>query len=69
VDRKSHNDLWWHWRPNPSKDGMFEIVISATKGIPQEELVKVAASVREHNEPMEVTATQMRVRGEDYAKY
>jgi len=46
VDRGGHNDLWWHWRPDPANDGMFEIVISAAKNIPKGELVKVAESVQ-----------------------
>ncbi len=46
VDSGSHNDLWWDWRPNPNLPGMYEIVISATKRISNEELVKVAESMR-----------------------
>ncbi len=46
VDRESHNDLWWDWRPNSNEPGMFEIVISANKLISGQELVKIAESVR-----------------------
>lgn len=44
-DRSDHNALWWNWYPNPGEPGMFELVISANKEIPEEELVKVAESV------------------------
>lgn len=46
VAGETHNDLWWDWRPNPNEPGMYEIVISAIKQISNEELVKVAESVR-----------------------
>ncbi|MDD5537388.1 MAG: hypothetical protein PHF12_00300 [Candidatus Omnitrophica bacterium] len=45
VDRESHNDLWWDWRPNLNEPGMYEIVISATKRISNKELVKVSESI------------------------
>lgn len=45
-DRSDHNALWWNWYPNPGEPGMFELVISANKEIPEEELVKVAESVQ-----------------------
>ncbi len=45
VDRESHHDLWWDWRPHPDEPGMYEIVISASKQISKEELVKVAESM------------------------
>ncbi len=48
---------------------MFELILEASKNTTKEELIKVAASVREHNETTEVTASQMGVGGEDYAKY
>jgi len=46
VDRGGHNDLWWQWCPEMSDDGMFEVVISAAKSLPNGELVKVAESVQ-----------------------
>jgi len=45
VDRESRHDLWWDWRPDPLDRGMYEIVISASKQISKEELVKVAESI------------------------
>jgi len=45
VDRGDHNDLWWQWRLDPGRLEMFEFKLSAIKGIPKEELVKVAESV------------------------
>lgn len=46
VNRGDHNDLWWQWHPEPSEPALFELVLSAAKGIPQEELIKVAESVQ-----------------------
>lgn len=45
-DRSDHNALWWNWYPNPGEPGMFELVISANKEIPEKELVEVAESVQ-----------------------
>lgn len=40
------NELWWTWRPNPDDEGLFELVISANKDVPEEGLVKIAESVQ-----------------------
>lgn len=44
-DRGDHNALWWDWFPEQGKSAMFEMVLAAGKGIPKEELVKVAESI------------------------
>lgn len=44
VDKESHNELWWEWRPDPSERGMFRIGIAANKSITKDELVNVAES-------------------------
>jgi hypothetical protein len=46
-----HNTLWWDWYPDPGKPGMFELVLSANKGISKNELVKIAESVFFNHEP------------------
>lgn len=47
VDRGDHNDLWWDWGPDTSTVAYFEFVLSANKNVPQEELIKIARSVRQ----------------------
>jgi len=44
-DKGDHNALWWDWFPEQGNSAMFEIVLAAGKGIPKEELVKVAESI------------------------
>ncbi len=44
LDEGDHNTLWWNWYPDPDKSGMFELVLSASKGISKRALVRVAAS-------------------------
>jgi hypothetical protein len=44
-DRGDHNALWWDWFPEQGEEAMFEMVLAAGKGIPKEELVKVAESI------------------------
>jgi len=44
-DRGDHNALWWDLSPEQDKPAMFEMVLATGKGIPKEELVKVAESI------------------------
>lgn len=44
LDEGDHNTLWWNWYPDPDEPGMFELVLSASKGISKKALVRVAAS-------------------------
>jgi len=44
-DRGDHNALWWDLLPEQGEEAMFEMVLAAGKGIPKEELVKVAKSI------------------------
>jgi hypothetical protein len=41
-DRGDHYDLWWQWPSPPS----YELVLSASKDIPKEELFKVRDGMR-----------------------
>jgi len=50
-DSDDYNNLWWDWYPVSGKPGMFELVLSASKGISKNELVKIAGSVRFTGEP------------------
>ena len=45
-DTGEHNDLWWHWRPDTSHRGVFELVLSAGKRVSSNELVKIAESAQ-----------------------
>ena len=40
------NTILWNWQPHPDKPEMFEFMISANEGIPIEELIEIAESVR-----------------------
>ncbi|GEM_PF-961115 len=47
VDRETHLELWWLLPPRstPKKPGQFEIVLSTSKSISKDELLKVARSI------------------------
>ncbi len=44
-DRGDHNALWWDLSSEQGEEAMFEMVLAAGKGVPKEELVKVAESI------------------------
>lgn len=46
MQRKTRNELWWQWFPDPGDKGWFEFMISASKEVSKEELVKVARDMR-----------------------
>jgi hypothetical protein len=49
----THNILVWQWRPDKSKNEMFEFDLTANIDIPMEELVSIARSVQPYWVPNE----------------
>ena len=45
-DRGDHYDLWWQWSSVPQELPTHELVLSASKDIPKEELFKVRDSMQ-----------------------
>jgi len=44
-DRGDHNALWWDLSSEQGGEAMFEMVLAAGKGVPKEEMVKIAESI------------------------
>ena len=44
-DRGDHRAIWWDCFPEPGQEGMYELVLAASKRVSKAELIKVAESV------------------------